>query len=407
MPRFAQRLGVFVDAPHRLVRASRRTQVAVDPADFAYVGVWIGEVARHFESALLFARATPAAELGHFVPLPARLRLVPLPYYRDLRQLGAVLRALPGTTRRFWREVDDVDALWIIGPHPYGLVFVLVAAVRGKRVVLGVRQETVPYFRARLPTAGWRPALVIARALDASDRLLARRLRTIVTAPEIARRYGGEGPRLLVAAESVLSARDVAATPPLRDWTGTIGLLTVGRLDPEKNPLLLVEALAQLEHEEPGRYRLVCVGGGPSEADVRRRAAELEVEARLELRGWLPYGPELLDLYRRAHVFVHVSLTEGIPKVLMEALGSGTPIVATAVGGVPGLLDGGKAGLLVPPSDVDALVNGIRGVASDASATSERVSRGLEIARGLTLEHRAERVARFIAGEHVAPDSQD
>jgi glycosyltransferase involved in cell wall biosynthesis len=81
--------------------------------------------------------------------------------------------------------------------------------------------------------------------------------------------------------------------------------------------------------------------------------------------------------------------------------------VATAVGGVPALLDGGKAGLLVPPSDVDALVNGIRSVASDASATNERASRGLEIARGLTLEHRAERVAKFIAGEQVAPDPPD
>ena len=136
-----------------------------------------------------------------------------------------------------------------------------------------------------------------------------------------------------------------------------LDLLTVGRIDAEKNPLLLVGALADVERARPGRFRLRWAGVGPLADEVRRRADELGIGDRIELLGYVPFGPELLAEYRRAHVFLHVSLTEGVPHVLVEALSSGTPIVATDVGGVRAALDDGAAGLLVPPDDAAALTH--------------------------------------------------
>jgi glycosyltransferase involved in cell wall biosynthesis len=184
--------------------------------------------------------------------------------------------------------------------------------------------------------------------------------------------------------------------PGERDWSGEIVLLTVGRIDAEKNPFLVVEALAELNRRRPGRFRLRWVGVGPLAEDVRRRAAEAGVGDRFELPGYMPFGPELLDLYRGAHAFVHVSLTEGVPQVLTEALASGTPIVATDVGGVAAALEDGAAGLLVPPDDEDALVEAVLRLADDAELRARLVERGLELARGRTLEAEAERVARFL-----------
>jgi glycosyltransferase involved in cell wall biosynthesis len=135
------------------------------------------------------------------------------------------------------------------------------------------------------------------------------------------------------------------------------------------------------------------------EQAIRQRAAELGVDDRIDLIGFVPFGPDLLDLYRRAHAFVHVSMTEGVPKVLVEALGCATPIVATDVGGVRDVLDDGRAGLLVPPADLDALVGAIRLICSDAELREGLVVRGLELARELTLETQTQRVAGFIAGE--------
>jgi glycosyltransferase involved in cell wall biosynthesis len=200
---------------------------------------------------------------------------------------------------------------------------------------------------------------------------------------------------------SLVRDADIVDRPPERDWSAAIDLLTVGRIDQEKNPLLLVDALAALEEKHPGRYRLVWAGTGPLAAAVRRRAAELGVQDRLELLGFVPFGPDLLDRYRAAHVFVHVSLTEGLPAVLIEALASGTPIVATAVGGVPAALEHGAAGLLVPPRDVGALVRALVRLGEDAELRDRLAARGLTLARRLTLDSQAELIASFIKGAYA------
>ncbi len=185
---------------------------------------------------------------------------------------------------------------------------------------------------------------------------------------------------------------------PQRDWTGPVELLAVGRIDLEKNPLLLVEALARLQRERSDRYVLRLVGRGPLEDAVRRHAHRLGVDRRIVFGGYVPFGPALLQLYRRAHILVHVSLTEGVPQVLIESLACGTPVVATDVGGVRTALDAGRAGLLVPPSDVQGLVDAVNRLVDDGDLRDRLVARGLEIARAATLEAEADRVARFIAG---------
>jgi glycosyltransferase involved in cell wall biosynthesis len=198
---------------------------------------------------------------------------------------------------------------------------------------------------------------------------------------------------------SQLPEAAVASAPIPRDWSGPITLLTVGRIDREKNPLLLVEALARLEEEHPGRFRLVWAGTGPMTDAVAQHAAELGVRDRIELLGHVLFGPELLEHYRSAHLFVHVSLTEGLPATILEAQGSALPVVATAVGGVPSALHDGEAGVLVPPSDRDALVSAILRITEDAELRERLVERGLELVNGNTLESTSARVAHFIRGE--------
>jgi glycosyltransferase involved in cell wall biosynthesis len=276
---------------------------------------------------------------------------------------------------------------------------ITLAVLRRKRVVLGVRQDTPAYFRSRLPSGRWRPVLAGVRALDGLHRLFARRLPATVVGEAIATRYRSRHGRVLAMAPSLVSEADVVAEPPERDWEGVIDLLTVGRIDAEKNPLLTVEALAALERARPGRYRLRWAGVGPLADAVRVHAGELGVAERIELLGYVPFGPDLLRLYRDAHVLVHVSLTEGVPQVLVEALASATPIVATDVGGVGAALEQGRAGLLVPPSDREALVAAVLRLSDDAELRTQLVDRGLELARERTLEAEADRVARFLQGQ--------
>jgi glycosyltransferase involved in cell wall biosynthesis len=385
------RLGVYQDGPFRLVG----TRVAPDPADAPFFR-FVSEVAESFDSFVVFARVIGTDASGEQSCLPPRTEVVQLPDYGSLRRLHAVAGAAVRTGSSFWRGLSGVDVVWVFGPHPFELMIVLVAKLRRRRVVLGVRQDTPEYFRARLPSPRWKPVLAAVRAMDGMHRLLARRIPATVVGTANAERYASRKGRILAMMPSLVREADVVSQPPERDWAGVLDLLTVGRIDAEKNPLLLVAALAEAERARPGRFHLRWAGVGPLADDVRRRADELGIGDRVELLGYVPFGPELLAEYRRAHVFLHVSLTEGVPHVLVEALSSGTPIVATDVGGVRAALDDGAAGLLVPPGDAAALTTALFQLVDDDRLRSRLVEHGLGLARERTLESEAARVAAFL-----------
>jgi glycosyltransferase involved in cell wall biosynthesis len=393
-----RRLGVYSDGPSRLVRSENGTRLEPVPTDLPFL-TFVCAVGEHFDSLTLFARSRRSDRKAEGPVLPANVDVVELAFYESLVEARGVLRATPGSLQAFWRGLERVDAVWILGPHPYILFFVPLALARRKTVVLGVRQDTMRYYRARLRGGRGRPSLLLAWTWDLGFRALARVLKVTVVGDDLVRQYGGRRPKLLQMTVSQLPEADLVRSPTPRDWSGTITLLTVGRIDREKNPLLLVEALARLEAEHPGRFRLVWAGTGPLGDAVARSAEELGVSSRIELLGHVAFRPELMERYRSAHVFVHVSLTEGLPATIVEALGSATPVVATAVGGIPTALEGGGAGVLVPPSDLDALVAAILRLADDAELRERVVRRGLELASEQTLEATSVRVARFIRGE--------
>ncbi len=389
-PRGRGRLGIYADA------IFRRTGEQVS-TDRAFV-LFAAEVGSRFDGLVVFGRTLDAPEAADYKLREGTL-LVELPYYTTLLALGEVARAFPGTFRAMWRGLGSVDTVWVIGPNPYDLLLIGMALVRRKRVALGVRQDTVAYYRARVPGRRWWPAVAAMQAVDRLYRLLARRVPTTVVGEEIAKTYGVELPTVLPMTVSLVRAADVAPAVPQRVWDSSIELLTVGRLEREKNPLLLVEALAELERAEPGRYSLTWVGRGPLEADVLALAERLGVREKITFHGYVAFGERLFDLYRSAHMFVHVSLTEGVPQVIVEAIACGTPVVATAVGGVEAAFGTPGAALLVPPSNRNELVSAIRHVVTDGASRDERTERGLELARRLTLDAESERVARFIARE--------
>jgi glycosyltransferase involved in cell wall biosynthesis len=386
-----QRLGLFIDGPFRRDEHGR---VFTNDEEFGFMR-FAARVGSRFGRFALVARAAGQERTPY--ELPAGVELIPLPDYGSLRRIGRLLAAIPRTVARMWRALDELDVVWVTGVHPLGLLMALLTRIRRRRLVLLIRQDSPQYFRTRLPSRRWAPLLALVLFLDWCFRVLARRAPVTVVGSDIALRYRAPGARVLEMHVTLLEDSQLAAGPSKADWSGQIGLLTVGRVAPEKNPMAAVEMLHELDRGEPGRYRLTWVGEGPESEALARRAAELGVEDRLELPGYVPFGDELLALYRDAHAFVHISLTEGVPGVLFEAMGWGVPIVATDVGGVAGALAGGEAGLLVPPRDVAALAAAVRRLEGEPAMRRELSERALEIARRTSLDSESQRVAAFIA----------
>lgn len=345
---------------------------------------------------VIFGRLNP--EPGR-MPYPLALtgvRFVALPWYPSVTALGGVIRALWRSTATFGRELEYLDAVWLFGPHPLALVFALVALARRTPVFLGVRQDYPKYIGGRLPSRRWMWAVPVAHALDGAFRLLARRAPTVALGAELARKYGRGAPVLTTGFSLVRRAELVALEEALaKPWNGDeLRLLSVGRLDPEKNPLLLLEVIRGLRVRDP-RWRLTIAGEGPLREELQRRVGQLGLEEAVTLVGEVPNGPLLWDLYRRSHLFLHISFTEGLPQVLYEAQAAGLPIVATAVGGVAEALRGGELGVLIHPNDAGEAIVGVDRIMHDEELRRRLIMVGRENAEHETLEAQLDRTAAF------------
>jgi glycosyltransferase involved in cell wall biosynthesis len=227
--------------------------------------------------------------------------------------------------------------------------------------------------------------------LEHAWRALGRLFGVVVVGPALARHYAGAR-RLLPIAISLISERDIAP-PELaegRDYGGDLVALSVGRLDAEKNPLLLADVLARLGP----RWKLVVVGSGPMEEELRARIEELGLSGRADLRGYVNDHAELMELYRSSQALLHCSWTEGVPQVLFEAFAARLPIVATAVGGVPDAA--GDAALLVPPGDADAPAAALERIAAEPELRRRLTDAGALKAADNSFEASTGRVADFL-----------
>jgi glycosyltransferase involved in cell wall biosynthesis len=313
--------------------------------------------------------------------------------------VGALARSLPAACATFRRELPRLDAVLVFGPHPVALCFAALARLHGTPLVLGARHDYPEYVRGRLPDRSWRWSVDAARAIELGFRALAHSAPTVALGDALERRYGGGAPVLgmgfsLVPGSELATPESVLA----KDWSGERRILSVGRLDPEKNPLLLVDVLARLRADDL-RWRLSVAGDGPMRVALAETIAARRLGPAVELLGHVPNGPELWALYRRSHAFLHASLTEGLPQVLFEAMAAGLPVVATNVGGVAGALGDGARGLLVPAGDAPAAAAALARLAAEPELRLDLAMRGIEHARRHTLESQLDKLAAFILRE--------
>ncbi len=155
-------------------------------------------------------------------------------------------------------------------------------------------------------------------------------------------------------------ARLTPVTP--RVGPGPLRILSVGRLDAIKGVPLLIDACSELGRRGVD-WRLELVGAGPLESALRRQVTALGLGARVSFSG--PMGREdVLNAYDRSDVLVVSSFMESLPVVLMEAMGKGMVVLATAVGGIAELVRHNETGILIPPANHDAMVDALQEVST-------------------------------------------
>ena len=137
-----------------------------------------------------------------------------------------------------------------------------------------------------------------------------------------------------------------------------VRILTIGRLIPRKGFQFLIRALPQIVENAAYNFEIEIVGDGPYQKELLTLATDLDVTRYLRFAGSVPYS-ELPQKYREADIFILPSLAEGMPLVVLEAMGTGLPIVASRVQGIEELVAADINGALFDPGDADGLARSL------------------------------------------------
>lgn len=185
-------------------------------------------------------------------------------------------------------------------------------------------------------------------------------------------------------------------------WRDRQVIGVVGRLHPSKGHPVFLRAAARLAQERPSVEAAIVGGPAPGrekyEHELHSLAAALGLHDAVRFAGHQSDPIPWLDALDVVVLPAHV---EGLPLVLVEAMALGKPVVASAVGGVPELIEDGRSGLLVRPGDADALAAAIARVLDDPALAARLGAAGRERAEDFSEERTAELFGSLLA--RVAP----
>jgi glycosyltransferase involved in cell wall biosynthesis len=277
---------------------------------------------------------------------------------------------------RILERAQIVRAPANVSPYRYALTMPLAAGEQLRQCnILRVMQLTgaIPALAARLRwgipfvvTYGYRYARFAAvekrwrawfflTVLEPIVLLAARAV--IVTTPELYEHVSRTVPskRVHLIPNGVDTELFSPGLPRTVHTDGPVNAIFVGRMEPQKNLVALIEALAMLRRELD--IRLTLIGQGPLQPALAQQSAELDVPVTFV--GTVPHE-RLPEYLRKADLFVLPSLIEGHPKALLEAMSIGIPCVGTNVPGTRDLLSDEETGILCSSTEPEALLQGLR-----------------------------------------------
>jgi glycosyltransferase involved in cell wall biosynthesis len=262
------------------------------------------------------------------------------PLVETLERAGARAWAL-----NWWRGARDPAGAWRFWRRLRRMSIDIVHIHFGERSVRGLARaatgaKIVAHAHGRiLEPRGLEPVYFSARGTDM----------VVAASQAVARRVVNGPVRVIYAGMEVPTEGGVAASRGRS--TSEVVLGTAGRLIKLKGIEYLLNAAAAVQAEFPA-LRVEIAGSGPQREALEQRAAALGIAGRIKFLGWVD---NLSSVLPRWDIFVLPSLEEGFPIAALEAMATGLPVVASAVGGVPELVVDGETGWLVPPGDVARL----------------------------------------------------
>jgi len=359
------------------------------------LGRYLEVMNRLFPFEVVLLAPVTRARLPHLgYPLPAeRVSVYELPYFETF--LGAV-RVRRGLVKRLRRFLDHhtVDVVWLRNPGAYATELWLQCRRRGIPCFYEIVVDAVLHFEyvRRYPF----PLQWVAKSVVLWHEREMKRIATVTptfaVAKSLAKKMGISHvtwlPSSTVSKDEFYYRNDTCCQSPYR-------LLYVGALTAYKDPSTLIEAVKVLQ-DTGVPVEMDIVGDGDLRSMVEQQAVNQLKPGTFRFHGYCNDKAALHRYYCEADVFAMSSVTEGFPRVILEAMARGLPVVATNIVGIPDLVHDGETGLLVPVRSPQSLAAAVRRIIEDGDLRRRIIAGGYRVAEEHTVEKFLQRVVELV-----------
>lgn len=309
---------------------------------------------------------------------PEKVEVIRLPYFFSF--LSSVKHFF-SIQRCFKKNIDKADVFWIRYPQPFGYFLWFFAKRRNKKVFFqlsGDVEEEVKKGRAYRGILRF-IALAVVRFEKAVLKRAFKNCLVFIQGQELYKKYSSSALKAVRIITSSLVPEDFYLRSDVRMRDG-VKILYVGSLNQEKNIDNLIRALNSLLQRGTS-CELSIAGDGPERTKMEKLCVKLGIKSKVKFHGYFPLGPKMKELYKDSDIFILPSVSEGTPRVLLEAMASGVVVVATRVGGIPDIVVDSITGLLVDPDDTEAFVLAVERLIKDPQLRKKLIEKGYEFAR--------------------------
>jgi glycosyltransferase involved in cell wall biosynthesis len=193
---------------------------------------------------------------------------------------------------------------------------------------------------------------------------------------------------------SLITDQDISYHQMNADMTSPINLLYVGRISNEKGLAYLVHAVKNLIQKGLVTNLTLC-GEGKEKDELERLASELDIKNNIRFTGQIPWE-KIKRIYSSHDIFVLPSLSEGVPKVILESMAAGLPVIATRIGGIPNLINQNENGILIPPKSPSAIANAVENIFKNRGLREEIIQNAYKYVEHHTAEKQAHKISDII-----------
>lgn len=364
-------------------------------------GRYLDELAKNIDKIILCVpvKEVKSSKYSDYKIISKNIKFQEMPDYKNV--IGSVKYIIPSTIRLIRFSKEWRGQTYIRWPSPYSYIVYILSKfnkIETNIHIVGDSKAVVlngSKYRGIIKSI----AISYANLQDIMLRKMMKKSTNISNGTGMRRIYSDLKINVSEIRTSTIMKEDIYERKNIFNNCEKIKILYVGYLRQEKGVSYLLKAIKELENITDKRIELDIVGDGEEYEVLKKLSKDLGIENKVNFKGYIPLGKNLFDIYKENDIFILPSLSEGTPRVLIEAMANGLVVVATDVGGIPYTIKHNHNGILIKSASSNDISRNIKLIIENTEETNNIVENAYEFVKFNTLEAHCDEIIQIMEGK--------